>query len=108
MEKDKILYEQIKDALENIAQDRGCAFSAQADVWNKIQSDKAHGHKEYGKHFTSYLELCQRSNEQLIKIISIVAKISEKASENDEILPDDFDECLDMIQEEKNKQEDGE
>ncbi len=88
----KSLDEYLIDATENINTDREVANKLLVDLvehMNNLSSEK-YTHKNFGETAAKYLETLQRSNEQLVKIASIVQKKEESTSnmsdfERDEI-----------------------
>lgn len=88
----KSLDEYLNDATENIEKDRETANLLLADLVQHMSSlsSEKYTHKNFGETAAKYLETLQRSNEQLVKIASIVQKKEESTStisdfERDEI-----------------------
>jgi len=75
MSKSSKLEEYLKQATENIENDRSAAHILLMKIMTEIQKqpDK-HIHSELGEVAAKYLETLQRSNEQLVKIAAIVQK----------------------------------
>lgn len=63
----------IESALENIKNDRALALTLLTDLMTYINAEEAR-HKEAGLTAAKYLETLQRSNEQLVKISSLLQK----------------------------------
>jgi len=103
----KELEELIKDALTNIGEDRSAAQTLLNDLMTEIikqntGSSKLEKHGRSGNTAAKYLEVMQKSNEQRIKIVSLMAK--EMKVEIDDDLDDaDIQNLLDDIQDEKDK-----
>ena len=74
------LEECLKDALENIENDRAMALTLLTDLMQYINQEEAR-HRAVGLTAAKYLETLQRSNEQLVKISTLLHKQSSK-SEN--------------------------
>jgi len=88
----------INESLDNIRQDRAIASTLLIDLVNHIKGNK-HEHKETGQVAAKYLETLQRSNEQLVKLNSLLFK---KSSISQGLTAVDKDELYDLI----NKAED--
>ena len=88
----KNLDQYLIDATENIEADRSIANKLLSDLvehMNNLSSEK-YTHKNFGETAAKYLETLQRSNEQLVKLATIVQKREENSSsisdlERDEI-----------------------
>ena len=63
----------IESALENIRNDRALSLTLLTDLMKYINVEEAR-HKEAGLTAAKYLETLQRSNEQLVKISSLLQK----------------------------------
>lgn len=63
----------LEDALENIKNDRALALTLLSDLMQYIKVEEAR-HKEVGLTAAKYLETLQRSNEQLVKISTLLYK----------------------------------
>ena len=86
----------ITEAIDNIRDDRDITSTLLTDVFQSIQNSKdPEVHKNLGLIASKYVETLQRSNEQLVKITSILSKKQEvAASLNDS----DKTELFDIIQ----------
>ena len=71
---DKIL----EDALQNIKLDREAANTALDEICQDIHSGKL-DHGRSGMVVAKYLETLQRSNEQLVKVASLMAKTNKES-----------------------------
>ena len=69
----KKLDKYIAEAVKNIRNDRETTQELLKDLMQFIAKDE-HNHKEVGLTAAKYVETLQRSNEQLVKISSIVQK----------------------------------
>jgi len=69
----------IEESLDNIRQDRAVASTLLIDLVNHIKGNK-HEHKETGQVAAKYLETLQRSNEQLVKLNTLLFKKSSLSS----------------------------
>ena len=83
----------IDEAKENIANDRAIALKLLTDMMQGMQA--MHDHKEMGLIASKYLETLQRSNEQLVKLSSLIQKNSIKSAGLSEL---DKNEIYDLIQ----------
>ena len=98
MKKRKSLEEYLDDATENIEKDRAAANLLLADLiqhMNNLSSEK-YTHKNFGETAAKYLETLQRSNEQLVKIATIVQKKEGAFSEMSDL---ERDQIFDKIKE---------
>lgn len=95
------LEEFILKSIENIREDRAVTKTLLTNLMKYmiVSEDR---HKEVGMIAAKYVETLQRSNEQLVKLTSLVQK---QTSTNSEMTEKDKDDLFDMIQEEP---EDGE
>ena len=87
----------IKEALENIRSDRKVAREFLNEIANQIAVDAEHN-KHLSPVAAKHIETMQRSNEQLVKLTSIMAK---KTDSGVELSEDDKRELFDVIQGEK-------
>jgi hypothetical protein len=83
----------IKDAIENIENDRGKADFLLAEMLVYLKQDPSR-HERSGIIAAKYLETLQRSNEQLVKTIELMRKsaISPNEKIEDEEIEDIYDE----------------
>ena len=67
----------ISEAISNIRKDREVTHELLSDLI-KIDSQSEHNHKEVSMAAAKYVETLQRSNEQLVKLASLVHKEDSK------------------------------
>jgi hypothetical protein len=91
------LEKHLSDAVDNINKDRAVTNSLLADVMILLKKNEMN-HKEMGSIAAKYVETLQRSNEQLVKVCTILHKQNSSPSGLSER---DKDELFDMIKEEK-------
>jgi len=89
--------DQIKKALDNIDEDRKVTKELLQDAIKYVAVDEAR-HRELGIVMAKYVETLQRSNEQLVKVIGLMAK-KDSAQGLGAI---DKDQLFDLIAEENN------
>jgi hypothetical protein len=95
----KKLDEYIEKATTNITDDRAATKTLLMNLLKFMQvSDDRH--KEVGLIAAKYLETLQRSNEQLVKIASLVSKRDAGAAG---LTDDDREDLFDIIKENENK-----
>mgnify|MGYP006266176763 FL=1 len=87
----------IEEAIKNIRDDRDITSTLLTQVFAEITNGGAE-HKDMGFIAAKYVETLQRSNEQLVKLTSIMAK---KADTSVELSDEDKKELFDVIQGEK-------
>tara|TARA_R100000657_G_C4674798_1_gene120204 strand:- start:495 stop:791 length:297 start_codon:yes stop_codon:yes gene_type:complete len=87
----------IHEAIKNIRDDRDVTSTLLTQVFAEITNGQE-THKDLGLIAAKYVETLQRSNEQLVKLTSIMAK---KANTSVELSEDDKRELFDVIQGEK-------
>lgn len=75
------LKDYLEEAVKNIREDRDRALSLLKDIADYIGQNQDR-HKDVGATAAKYLETLQRSNEQLVKISSLIQK-SEKDQYSD-------------------------
>ena len=67
----------VRDAIENIDNDRACASKLLTDLMVLMAtSNDSDTHKRLGEVAAKYLETLQRSNEQLVKLAALSGKLS--------------------------------
>jgi len=86
----------IEEAVKNIREDRKRALSLLNDIADFIGQNQDR-HKDVGATAAKYLETLQRSNEQLVKITTLVQKNSE--SEFGDLNEDDTTNLYDEFEE---------
>jgi hypothetical protein len=87
------LEKHLTDAVENINNDRAVTNSLLADVMILLKKNEMN-HKEMGSIAAKYVETLQRSNEQLVKVCTILHK---QSSSSDGLSQRDKDELFDVI-----------
>ena len=93
----KDLENYIQEAIDNIRDDRDITSTLLTQVFAEITNGQE-THKDLGLIAAKYVETLQRSNEQLVKLTSIMAK---KTDTSVELSEDDKRELFDVIQGEK-------
>ena len=88
------LEKHLADAVKNINSDRAVTNSLLADVVILLKKNEMN-HKEMGQIAAKYVETLQRSNEQLVKVCTILHK---QGSTTTALSETDKDELFDMIQ----------
>ena len=87
----------IQEAIKNIRDDRDITSTLLTQVFAEI-TNGGETHKDIGLIAAKYVETLQRSNEQLVKLTSIMAK---KTDTSVELTEDDKKSLFDVIQGEK-------
>ena len=90
----KDLKKYIEDITENIKNDRAMALTLLTDIMKSMST--GHDHKDLGQTASKYLETLQRSNEQLVKLASLVHK---KAASVPGLTNEDKEDIFDLINE---------
>ena len=93
----KDLENYIQEAINNIRDDRDITSTLLTQVFAEITNGQE-THKDLGLIAAKYVETLQRSNEQLVKLTSIMAKKTDKSVELSE---EDKKSLFDVIQGEK-------
>ena len=89
----------IQEAIGNIRDDRDITSTLLTKIFIEInKSNDSQSHKDLGFIAAKYVETLQRSNEQLVKLTSILSKKSETSVS---LTEDDKKELFDVIQGEK-------
>ena len=89
----------LEDATRNVNEDRAATKVLLTNLMKYMQSTEDR-HREVGLVAAKYLETLQRSNEQLVKIASLVQRATK--SQNDTSISDDErDELFDLINSEE-------
>tara|TARA_R100000329_G_scaffold126546_1_gene105177 strand:- start:100 stop:396 length:297 start_codon:yes stop_codon:yes gene_type:complete len=92
---------QIKKAIDNIEDDRKITRELLDDAIKWLSVDEAR-HRDIGMVLAKYVETLQRSNEQLVKLCTLMSK-----NDNDDELTDkDFEGIFDAIQKSEDKDAD--
>jgi len=89
----KTLDSYLKEAIDNIRDDREVTKELLDDVIKYLGADESR-HREVGAIAAKYVETLQRSNEQLVKVSSLLQK--EKTSSTG-LTIDDKEEIFDLI-----------
>nr|AKH48738.1 hypothetical protein [uncultured marine virus] len=87
----------ISKALENIEKDREVTRDLLNDAINYLSKDESR-HRDIGMTLAKYVEVLQRSNEQMVKVASLVQK-EEKTTEG--LSEADMENIFSMIDKEK-------
>mgnify|MGYP001294207621 CR=1 len=85
----------LTEAIDNIRQDREVTKELLSDIMQYMSQDQ-HSHKEVGQTAAKYVETLQRSNEQLVKVSTIIHK-REATSGNQSLTAEDKDELFDIL-----------
>jgi len=93
--------ELLEKALKNVDSDREATNTALDEVCQDIHSGKL-SHDRVGMVVAKYLETLQRSNEQLVKVASLMAKTNKQ---NTAITGDEIDAIYDNLNEYKEEEE---
>jgi hypothetical protein len=95
----KPLDEYVEEATQNIQNDRAVASKLLLDLVNEMsQTNDKYKHKDFGEVASKYLETLQRSNEQLVKIASIIQR---KEGIQESLSGKEKDEIFDLIKGDK-------
>ena len=87
----------IDEAITNIRKDRETTQELLSDLI-VIASQSEHNHKEVSMAAAKYVETLQRSNEQLVKLATLVQKQDSRDSGGFSFSGNDKDDIYDMIQ----------
>tara|TARA_Y100000310_G_C20415451_1_gene684087 strand:- start:399 stop:713 length:315 start_codon:yes stop_codon:yes gene_type:complete len=96
----KDIDEYIESAIQNIQDDRAITSNLLTDIITEIKKARTSSydsHKELGQIAAKYVETLQRSNEQLVKIATLLQK-KESHVGDVELSGEDKDELFDLIQ----------
>ena len=94
----------LEEAVNNIRRDREVTKELLDDAIKWLAKDESR-HREIGLTLSKYVETLQRSNEQLVKIASLVQKEDSK-NNSFSFSPNDKDNIYDMIGSEEENKED--
>ena len=95
----KDLQEYVGEAISNIRSDRAITSALLTDIFQELKKNNdIDTHKSLGLIASKYVETLQRSNEQLVKLTSILNKSTAAPTTLDE---EDKEELLDLIQGDK-------
>ena len=87
----------IKKALENIEEDRLVTRDLLEDAMGYLAKDESR-HRDIGLTLAKYVETLQRSNEQMVKVATLIAKEQKK---EDGISKEEMENLFSAIAEEK-------
>jgi ABC-type Zn uptake system ZnuABC Zn-binding protein ZnuA len=87
----------IKKALENIEEDRLVTRDLLEDAMGYLAKDESR-HRDIGLTLAKYVETLQRSNEQMVKVATLIAKEEKK---EDGISQEEMENLFSAIAEEK-------
>ena len=93
----KKLEDIINKALENIESDREVTRDLLNDAISYLSKDESR-HRDIGMTLAKYVEVLQRSNEQIVKVASLVQKEEKKS---DGLTDKDMEDIFSMIDKEK-------
>ena len=82
----------IDETIGNIREDREVTKELLSDALKWLAKDESR-HKEIGLVLSKYVETLQRSNEQLVKVVTLMSKNSDSKG----LSEDDKNDLLDMI-----------
>jgi len=85
----------LQDAIQNIEEDRAITKMLLLDVVQYVKNSKDN-HKDIGHIAAKYVETLQRSNEQLVKIASLLQK---RSIESQDLSDKDKNKLFDVIKE---------
>ena len=98
--KTKPMEKHLVDAIKNIKQDRAVTATLLTDLMKHMQSQGNHTHESCGLIASKYVETLQRSNEQLVKLVSILQKDQIKKTS---FSSDEKNEIFDILQQEQDR-----
>jgi predicted ATP-dependent Lon-type protease len=85
----------IEEAIGNIRDDRATTSALLTGLMKHMKVQGEHSHESLGAVAAKYLETLQRSNEQLVKLTSLMQK--DKQNSKEEINPEDMFEALEEM-----------
>ena len=85
----------IQEAISNIRDDRAITSTLLVELIKHMKTQGDHTHETLGIIASKYVETLQRSNEQLVKIVSLLQK---KSAAGQNLTEEDKDEIFDLIQ----------
>ena len=91
----------LEKSIENIESDREITKELLDDVMRYVSKNEQH-HKEVGAIAAKYVETLQRSNEQLVKVSTIIFK---QQGAHRGLTDDDKSEIFDILQDNKGKED---
>jgi hypothetical protein len=93
--KKKDIESYLEEAISNIRDDRAIASDLLIDLMGFLKGS-ADGHRQSGPVAAKYLETLQRSNEQLVKLTTLMEK---QSTANPGLTEDDKNQIFDMLNE---------
>ena len=103
MAKKKTMEKHLEDAITNIKQDRAVPAPLLTDLMTHMQKQGNHTHYTCVLIDSKYVETLQRSNEQLVKLVSILQKDQVKKAS---LSSDEKNEIFDILQQEQERGDD--
>ena len=88
----------LKESIKNIKEDRDLALQLLNELRQEIQNGKT-SHGQSGGTAAKYVETLQRSNEQLVKLVTLLQR--EQKSENNTLSDEETNNIFELIQAEK-------
>tara|TARA_Y100000034_G_scaffold135285_1_gene206556 strand:+ start:2153 stop:2434 length:282 start_codon:yes stop_codon:yes gene_type:complete len=85
----------LQESISNIREDRDVTKRLLKDVMTYLAGDEER-HSQVGQVVAKYVETLQRSNEQLVKVVSLIQK---SVSKSNELSSEDKAEIFDLIKE---------
>ena len=98
MSKKQNVNDYLKEAIENIREDRDVTKELLDDVLQFLAKGES-THRDVGLTAAKYVETLQRSNEQLVKISGLILKQETKKEASDSLSDIDKDNIYEMIKE---------
>lgn len=92
----------IDETIDNIRKDREVTKELLDDALKWLSKDESR-HREIGLVLSKYVETLQRSNEQLVKVVTLMSKNESSRGLSDE----DKDQLLDMISGQEEDKDEG-
>ncbi len=89
----------IQEAISNIRDDRAITSNLLVELMKHMKAQGDHTHETLGTIASKYVETLQRSNEQLVKLSSIIQKNEHSSFAG--LSPEDKDSIFDIIKEEE-------
>ena len=99
MKKEKTIQNYIEEATKNIVDDRAATKTLLMSLMDHMKMGEDR-HREFGIIAAKYLETLQRSNEQLVKLASLVQKKEQKSEQITDKEKDDLFEIIKNLEDE--------
>ena len=99
MKKEKTIQNYIEEATKNIVDDRAATKTLLMSLMDHMKTGEDR-HREFGVIAAKYLETLQRSNEQLVKLASLVQKKEQKSEQITDKEKDDLFEIIKNLEDE--------